>query len=51
MGMAIDKSNQHVFVTDSKANDAAEYIYPGGALVGTVPGDVGGNISGIAVDW
>jgi hypothetical protein len=50
VGMAIDALDHHWFVADAKTNDAAEYSYPGGALVGTVPGNSGGDPVGIAVD-
>ena len=51
MGMAISTSDHHWFVADSDNNDAAEYAYPSGTLIGTVPGNSpGGYMIGIAVD-
>ncbi|HEY7981698.1 MAG TPA: hypothetical protein VID19_09470 [Candidatus Eremiobacteraceae bacterium] len=51
MGMAVSKGDHHWFVADSDNNDAAEYAYPSGALIGTVPGNSpGGYVIGIAVD-
>ena len=50
MGMAIDQQNHHWFVTDNRFQDAAEYLYPSGVLVGTVPGFRNGQTLGIAVD-
>jgi hypothetical protein len=49
-GMAINDLDHHWFVADAANNDAAEYLYPSGALVGTVPGNPGGGTFGIAVD-
>ena len=50
-GMAISARDRHWFVADSDNNDAAEYAYPSGALIGTVPGNApGGYLFGIAVD-
>ena len=49
-GMAINKLDRHWFVADGLNNDAAEYLYPGGKLVGTVPGNSGGGTFGVAVD-
>jgi DNA-binding beta-propeller fold protein YncE len=50
MGMAISARDRHWFVADSDNNDAAEYAYPSGVLVGTVPGNANGYVVGIAVD-
>jgi hypothetical protein len=50
IGMAINELDHHWFVADAMTNDAAEYLYPGGKLVGTVPGNPGGEESGIAID-
>lgn len=49
-GTAFDQVNRHLFVADGLNNDAAEYAYPSGALVGTVAGDSGGGTFGVAVD-
>jgi hypothetical protein len=49
-GMAIDKSAEHWYVADALDNIAAEYSYPEGVLIGTVPGNNGGNLDGIAID-
>lgn len=49
-GMAIDKSNSHWFSADFQNNNAHEYLYPSGQLVGTVPGNPNGFPVGIAVD-
>jgi hypothetical protein len=49
-GMAINQGDNHWFVADALNNYAAEYSYPGGKLVGTVPGNFGGNLVGIAID-
>jgi hypothetical protein len=49
-GMAINDLDHHWFVADGLNNDAAEYLYPGGKLVGTVQGNPGGGTFGIAVD-
>jgi hypothetical protein len=50
IAMAINELDHHWFVTDVNDNDAAEYTYPGGKLVGTVPGNANGDLMGIAVD-
>jgi len=49
-GMAINKLDHHWFVADGLNNDAAEYLYPGGKLVGTIQGNPDGGTFGIAVD-
>jgi hypothetical protein len=49
-GMAIDLKARHWFTTDVVHNNAAEYSYPGGTLVGTVFGNISGSATGIAVD-
>lgn len=49
-GMALNRVDNRWFAADALNNDAAEYAYPGGALIGTVPGNVGGNFDGIAID-
>jgi hypothetical protein len=42
---------RHWFVADSDNDDAAEYAYPSGILIRTVPANSpGGYILGIAVD-
>jgi hypothetical protein len=48
---AISEDNKHFFVADASNNDAAEYSYPFGDLVGTVPDpNSKGAPDGIAVD-
>jgi hypothetical protein len=49
-GMAINQADDRWFVADALNNDAAEYAYPSGKLIGTVPGNPGGNLVGIAID-
>ena len=49
-GMAINRQNKHWFVADEANQDAAEYSYPSGRLIGTVPCCSGGDVLGIAVD-
>jgi hypothetical protein len=50
IAMAIDLLSHRLFITDADNNDAAEYLYPSGVLVGTVPGNPGGFLDGVAVD-
>lgn len=50
VGMAIDDRDKHWFAADPVNNDAAEYLYPSGALAGVVPGNQGGWPIGIAID-
>jgi hypothetical protein len=49
-GMALSREDHHWFVADALNNDAAEYAYPSGTLIGTVPGNSFGNLIGIAID-
>jgi hypothetical protein len=49
-GVAIDRFDRHWFAADWQNNDAAEYSYPDGQLVGTVAGNPGGFPYGIAYD-
>jgi len=49
-GMAINELDHHWFVADGSNNDAAEYSYPDGKLVGVVQGESGGGTFGVAVD-
>jgi hypothetical protein len=49
-GMAIGVFADRFFTADPTSNTAAEYLYPSGTLVGTVPGNHGGFPVGIAVD-
>jgi hypothetical protein len=49
-GMAINRLDHHWFVADGLNNNAAEYLYPGGKLVGKVQGNPDGGTFGIAVD-
>jgi hypothetical protein len=48
--MALNKSDNHLFVVDDIHNEAYEYAYPSGTLIGSVPGDPGGHVAGIAID-
>jgi hypothetical protein len=50
IGMALNKLDHHWFIADAANNNAGEYLYPGGKLLGTVPGNAGGNPIGVAVD-
>ena len=50
-GMAINDGENHWFVAGASNNvDAAEYSYPRGRIIGTVPGIQGGFAAGIALD-
>ena len=49
-GVDINPLDHHLFTTDLANNDAAEYSYPSGKLIGTVAGNPGANLVGIAVD-
>jgi hypothetical protein len=49
LGMAINELEHHWYVTDPVDNDASEYSYPSGKLIGTVSGTSGAKF-GIAVD-
>jgi len=49
-GMAMSQGDTHWFVADALDNEAAEYSYPSGSLIGTVPGNSFGNLDGIAID-
>jgi len=48
MGLAINEQDHLLFVADNTG--ASEYIYPSGKLLGTVPGNSGGAMGGIAID-
>jgi hypothetical protein len=48
--LALSRRDHHLFVADAQNNDAAEYAYPSGTLIGTVPGTSFGNLVGIALD-
>jgi hypothetical protein len=50
IGMAVNTTDNHVFAADPDDNSAAEYRYPSGTLIGTVPGNQGGFPVGIAID-
>jgi hypothetical protein len=50
VAMAVNRLDHHMFVTDVLNNYAAEYSYPSGKLIGTVPGNAGAGLFGIAVD-
>jgi hypothetical protein len=49
-GMALNKRNDRWFSADFENNEAHEYVYPSGQLVGTVSGNQFGFPVGIAVD-
>jgi len=49
-GMAINEFEHHWFIADGLDNQAEEYLYPGGTLIGTVAGNPGGGTFGVAVD-
>jgi hypothetical protein len=49
-GMAINKRNDRWFSADFENNEADEYLYPSGQLVGTVSGNQYGFPVGVAVD-
>ena len=49
-GMAINEDDHHWFVADNDDKVAAEFTYPGGKLVGTVPCGSGCIAIGVAVD-
>jgi hypothetical protein len=48
--MVISTGDRSIFTFDAYLNQALEYSYPDGALIGTVSGVSGGAINGIAVD-
>jgi hypothetical protein len=48
-GMAINVGDDHWFVA-ADTMGAAEYSYPDGALIGTVPANLNGYMAGVAVD-
>jgi hypothetical protein len=50
VGMALSESDHHLFVAVQRNNYAAEYSYPGGKLIGTLPGMPFGLLYGIAFD-
>jgi hypothetical protein len=49
-GMAINELDHHYLIADFTYDNAVEYSYPSGKLIGKVPGNKGGGIVGIAVD-
>jgi hypothetical protein len=49
-GIAINEFEHHWFVADGLNDQAEEYLYPGGTLIGVVAGNSGGGIFGVAVD-
>jgi hypothetical protein len=49
-GLAIDEHDHHWFISDPINDDAAEYLYPSGVLVGTVTDNPRGEMVDIAVD-
>lgn len=49
-GMALNTTEHHMFVADGLLNQAEEYLYPSGTLVGIVAGNSNGAAVGIAVD-
>lgn len=51
VGMALNRLDHHLFVAHQTSDNAAEYSYPSGTLIGTVPpGISGGMLIGIALD-
>jgi hypothetical protein len=48
--MAINRLDHHLFIADFYDNNATEYLYPSGKVVGMVLGQYGGRMNGIAVD-
>lgn len=48
--IALSGADRHIFVADESDDLAAEYSYPGGKLIGTVPGMPRGGLDGIAFD-
>ena len=50
VGMAINQLDHHWITTHSFNCTAAEYIYPSGKLVGTVPSPACGILEGVAID-
>jgi hypothetical protein len=49
-GLAINRQDHHLFITDSGLDDAREYEYPSGAFVGSISCGDGCNPMGIAID-
>lgn len=49
-GIAINEFEHHWFVADGLNDQAEEYLYPGGTLIGIVAGNPGGGTFGVAVD-
>lgn len=49
-GLAINEFEHHWFIADGVNNQAEEYLYPGGTLIGVVAGAPGGGTFGVAVD-
>lgn len=50
VGLGLDRYDHHWFVADPIKDNAAEYDYPSGKFIGSVPGNPGGNPQGVAVD-
>jgi DNA-binding beta-propeller fold protein YncE len=48
--MALSGHDHHLFIANSENNDAEEYSFPGGKLLGTVPALRNGSPTGIAID-
>jgi hypothetical protein len=49
-GVALNAAEHHMFVADGINDQAEEYEYPSGVLIGIVAGNPGGATVGIAVD-
>ena len=49
-GLALNTAEHHLFVADGLLNQAEEYSYPSGTLIGIVAGNPDGAAVGIAVD-
>jgi hypothetical protein len=49
-GTALSESGRHLFTGDWSGPKVEEYAYPSGKLIGTVSGEHGGRLLGVAVD-
>jgi hypothetical protein len=48
--LAINKTGRRIYVVDGSRNDAEEYSYPTGTLIGTVKGMTNSILAGVAID-
>jgi hypothetical protein len=46
----MSSQDHHLFIINGYHNDAEEYSYPDGALIGAVNGQPGSILGGVAVD-